>query len=209
MSQRISKTLLVIAILIVSLRAVKASGSTSLFAMFSSAISKAFGWLSPTQSNSLLNIVNSFDKFGDGDINKLLYIIATAYHESKLAPVREIRGAVGTPLYNRQESYWKTGYYGRGFVQLTHERNYKTMGEIFNVDLVNNPDLALQPVLAADILVYGMINGSFTGRRLSQYINDSRQDYFEARRVVNALDQAQLITDYTLMIKANIESIAA
>lgn len=208
-NKSVSTLLMVVAFIVVSIKAVKAAGSSSLYALYTSAISKAFGWVTETQSISLVNIINAFDNYGDQDANKLIYIIATAYHESKLAPVREIRAKPGTALYTRQEQYWNTGYYGRGYVQLTHERNYKVMGEAFGIDLLNNPDKALDPVLAANILVYGMINGSFTGRRLSQYINQSSVDFVNARRVVNSLDQAFLIRDYADLIKGNINVIAA
>ena len=50
-------------------------------------------------------------------------------------------------------------YYGRGFVQLTHLVNYKFAGEQLGIDLINNPDLALQPKYAAEILVKGSTNG--------------------------------------------------
>lgn len=45
---------------------------------------------------------------------------------------------------------YKLGYYGRGYVQLTHEGNYREEGLAIGVDLVGNPDLALRPDIAAD-----------------------------------------------------------
>lgn len=32
-------------------------------------------------------------------------------------------------------------YFGRGFIQLTHDYNYNSFGEYIGVDLINNPDL--------------------------------------------------------------------
>jgi predicted chitinase len=40
-------------------------------------------------------------------------------------------------------------YRGRGFIQLTGEANYKEVGELIGVDLLNNPDLMLEPEIAA------------------------------------------------------------
>lgn len=40
-------------------------------------------------------------------------------------------------------------YHGRGFIQLTHDYNYKKVGDVIGVDLVSNPDLMLQPDIAA------------------------------------------------------------
>jgi len=64
------------------------------------------------------------------------------------------------------------------------------MGDIFGIDLVNNPDLALTPEISAQNLVYGMLNGSFTKASLGRYINSSKVDFINARRVVNGLDKA-------------------
>lgn len=43
-------------------------------------------------------------------------------------------------------------FHGRGFIQLTGRLNYATYGERLGLDLVGNPDLALDPAIAADIL---------------------------------------------------------
>ena len=168
------------------------------------AVTTTFGSLDSVQIESIESIVKAFETYGDKDLNKLAYILATAWHESKLRPIKEIRAKIGTSLYDLQNNYWFTGYYGRGFVQLTWKDNYKKMSDFLNVDLVNNPDLALVPEYASKILVYGMMNGSFTGKKLSNYINKGGfNDFFNARRVVNLLDKAQLINDYTINIIRN------
>lgn len=164
---------------------------------------KTFGFLSPIQTNSVKLITDAFAQYGDGDKSKLAYILATAWHESWLKPIKEIRATPGTSLYNTQNQYWSTGYFGRGFVQLTWQSNYQKMSSWLGIDLVNNPDLALQPEVAAKILVYGMINGSFTGKKLSDYITGSYNDFYNARRVVNGLDQAQKINDLAISLTQN------
>ncbi len=50
-----------------------------------------------------------------------------------------------------------------------------------------------QPDLAVKALVIGMQRGSFTGRKLSDYINGSSVDFVNARRIVNGLDKASTI----------------
>jgi putative chitinase len=144
---------------------------------------------------------------GDGDHRKLIYILATAWHEAKLRPVKERRANKDRQpgLYELQSKYWPSGYYGRGYVQLTWESNYQKMGDFIGADLVSTPDLALQPRYAAEIIVYGMMNGSFTGRKLGSYITLLSADYRNARRVVNATDQAGLIRDYALQLQAEFQ----
>ena len=97
-------------------------------------------------------------------------------------------------------------YYGRGFVQLTFWVNYKFAGEQLGIDLINNPDLALQPKYAAEILVKGSANGWFTSKKLSDYINDKSKNYYQARRVINSLDKAQLIADYAVVFEKALRS---
>lgn len=69
------------------------------------------------------------------------------------------------------------------------------MGNIFWIDLANNPDLALTTDISAQILAYGMMNGSFTKVPLDCYINSSKVDFLNARRVVNELDKASEIAE--------------
>lgn len=165
------------------------------------AFSKSIRTLNAEQVDSVGHIVNSFQRHGDGDPAKLVYILATAWHESMLRPIKEYRAAEGSALRDRQDRYWLSGFYGRGFVQLTWESNYRKMGNYLGVDLVSNPDLALNPIYAAEILVYGMYQGSFTGKRLSDYINAIKKDYWNARRIVNGTDRAALISRHAQEIE--------
>lgn len=43
-------------------------------------------------------------------------------------------------------------YRGRGYFQITGKYNYKKYSKLLGIDLVNNPDLALEPKVAAQIL---------------------------------------------------------
>ena len=109
--------------------------------------------------------------------------MATAYHETRLLPVREgykktdaaarkfVRWAWNKKIiklpYHRPDS--KTGhvYYGRGFIQLTWAENYKKMGRAIGMgdELYLNPDLVLMPEVAAKVLTVGMIKGKFRYKR--------------------------------------------
>lgn len=85
---------------------------------------------------------------------------------------------------------------GRGYVQCTGRRNYTVMGERIGIDLVSNPDLALDPVNAARIMFIGMTEGIFTGKKLSDYFNDKRGAWISARWIVNGQDRAGEIAGY-------------
>lgn len=96
-------------------------------------------------------------------------------------------------------------FHGRGLVQITGRRNYtdwtqRLANENYlhngeSADLVNHPELAADPQIAAHIAVKGMRDGTFTQHKLGDYVNDKQTDYFHARRVINGLDHAQEIAD--------------
>jgi predicted chitinase len=51
-------------------------------------------------------------------------------------------------------------YIGRGFIQLTGKENYEKVGKLIGVDLVNNPELANDPKIAARIVpAFFKVNG--------------------------------------------------
>lgn len=87
-------------------------------------------------------------------------------------------------------------YRGRGYVQLTWKNNYKKCADKFGRDLVNNPDLALEPQLSYNITSWGMRAGIFRKRKIGEFIYGAIADYTNARQVVNAMDDAELIAGY-------------
>lgn len=129
------------------------------------------------------------------DQRKLAYILTTAIGESSLRPVRENRCEPGTACYQVQQEYWYTGYYGRGFVQITHRYNYERFGQILGIDLVGNPDLALRKDIAGKIICHGMHHGIFTGLKLDDFFSGSKADWFNARKIIYGLDRAQELAD--------------
>lgn len=78
-------------------------------------------------------------------------------------------------------------YAGRGYVQITGRDNYRRFG------IENTPDDALKPEVAAEIMVTGMTKGSFTGKKLADYLPG---DYVNARRIINGTDNAAKIAGY-------------
>lgn len=78
-------------------------------------------------------------------------------------------------------------YRGRGIgAQLTGYEVYKKFGDLLNIDLVKNPDLALDTKVGAKILYTGSMDGLFTGKKLAEYITEDKVDYVNARHVINA-----------------------
>lgn len=135
------------------------------------------------------------------DSHWLAYALATAFHETNqtMQPVREAYWQ--SELWRKQHlRYWP--FYGRGFVQLTWQANYRSMGAIVGRDLVKIPDQALELPVAAQILFYGMEHGSFTGKKLTDYINAAGCDFINARRIINGTDCAAQIASYAQTILA-------
>ena len=130
------------------------------------------------------------------------YILATAWHETgtKMQPVEEIGKGAGHP-YGLPTGPWHQVYDGRGDAQLTWEGNYvKATSRLRehlvidgSIDLEKTPELAMRPDIAAAILVFGMVEGWFTGKKLSDF-----PDYVSKRGVVNGTDRADLIAHYAI-----------
>ena len=96
-------------------------------------------------------------------------------------------------------------YRGRGFVQLTGKSNYEEFGNLIGEDLLSNPDRVSDADVAAKILAYGMVNGTFTGKKLSDYLTLEKEDYTNARKIINgtfkASTYAAYATDYESIIQ--------
>lgn len=80
---------------------------------------------------------------------------------------------------NKTGDGWK--YRGRGFPQTTGKVNYEKFAKILNIDLVNKPELAMNPEVAAKILIIGLRDGLFTGKKVSDY-----SSFEKMRPTVNA-----------------------
>ena len=78
-------------------------------------------------------------------------------------------------------------------MQLTWKFNYKRYGEILGIDLVGNPDRAMEPAIACFILVHGFVHGVFTGKKLTDYIRPGKTDLINSRRCINGTDKAAKI----------------
>lgn len=146
------------------------------------------------------------------------YILATTWHETgpassdlHMTPRREIWGP--TPAQQRYEGRVDLGntqpgdgkrFMGRGYVQITGRANYHRASTIVGRDLVANPDLTMDPDIAAKIIVHGMVHGWFTGRKMSDF-----DSYVNMRRVVNGTDRAELIAGHAEKFEAALKLLPA
>jgi predicted chitinase len=156
--------------------------------------------LNKDQGKAVRLILLECKEHGVTDKRHIAYILATCWHECRFKSIKEIRAKVGTDVWKMQEKYWHTGFYGRGFCQLTWEYNYKKFSPITGRDLVKNPDEVLLPEVGALILVRGMRDGLFSGKSLGDYLNDTKTNWMQARRVVNGNFQADKVMDAALKI---------
>ena len=153
--------------------------------------------------------------------NETAYVLGTTFWETAhtMEPVRETKADSDEAVAARLERawkqgklpwvrtpYWRTGYWGRGYVQLTHETNYARAGRELGIELVDEPFRALDPDIAVEVLVRGMKEGWFTGKKLSDYFSLQESNYRGARRIVNGTDKAsaiaELARDYEAMLIA-------
>jgi putative chitinase len=144
------------------------------------------------------------DNPNDG-INWLSYALATVFHETAytMVPIEEYGKGSGKE-YGQPTGPYGQCYYGRGHVQLTWEDNYKKGEENLlkrhriMAHIHKYPHHMLQDEISAMILYDGMVYGWFTGVSLQTYFSAAKgiEDPYNARKIVNALDKADLIKSY-------------
>ena len=116
----------------------------------------------------------------------LSYALATIAHETAgtFQPIEEYGGRA-----QARKLGYKGGedYFGRGFIQLTHDYNYDAMGKRLGVDLLNNPQLALDPKTSARIMAV-----FFKDRNVA---NLSETNFAAARNPINPDDRGPMIAN--------------
>jgi len=173
--------------------------------------------LSQQQVDGINGILAAFDTHGDGWRSTLAYALATAYHETggRMSPVREgfastdegARRAVNrlaaqrgpnsaVAKYAQPQPPHGHVYYGRGQVQLTWLDNYRRSSADAGVDLVENPDAMLDPLISARVLIRGLMDGRWNGHGHGIHHYLGQGDWINARRTVNVLDKAEKIAAY-------------
>ena len=176
------------------------------------------GRLSQGQIDGMNALFRCWDshKIPGPDNRHLAYILASVFHETggRMVPVRETFASSDAGAIAALDKAWNAGklgqvllpywrkdkdgksWFGRGDIQITHKENYNKLGERIDVDLVGNPSLALDLDISAEIAIVGMLEGLFTGKKLTDYFNLKKNDPVGARAVVNGRDKAKLIAGY-------------
>jgi putative chitinase len=163
--------------------------------------------LSQSQVDGIESMLTQLES--DADVNDerwAAYMFATVKHEcdDKWQPIEEYgKGArraygISKTVTGSDGQTYTNKYYGRGYVQLTWDYNYKNLSTALGLGdaLHIHPEQVLEPDIAYKVMSYGMRNGTFTGRNLARYINATGCDYFNARKIINGLDRADLIKGY-------------
>ena len=164
----------------------------------------SLGNLSQSQVDGINSIVSKANDYG-WTYPQCAYGLATAWHETatKMQPVTEY----GSQSYLQAKPYYP--YIGRGLVQITWLANYKKFGDLLGVDLVDNPNLALDENTSLDIMFKGMSGGLFTGIGYNN-LSIGKYDlasYVKARKIINGTDQAQAIANLAMVFEKALRSL--
>lgn len=185
---------------------------------FFAAVRPLFGPLTPQQVGGFENLLDGLAGRHDTALFQVdpalplpaaAYLLATSWRETgaTMQPITEWGGKryfdkydVGRLAAALGNTPQKDGdgflFRGRGLAQITGRSNYARLGQRLGIDLIADPELALEPATAFRILYLGLCEGRFTGRTLAEFVNTRKVDYFNARRTVNGTDHAMEIADH-------------
>jgi WD40 repeat protein len=149
------------------------------------------------------------------DVRLRAYVLATVKFETgdRFVPVAEQGDAEhfqryepGTPIGDRLGNKVPGDgerFRGRGYIGITGRENYYRMSQVLGfepkmTDLVDNPDKVNDPLVAYRIMSIGMLDGLFTGRKLSDFINERQTDYANASTVIGSGSSSSRAAAYAI-----------
>jgi hypothetical protein len=146
------------------------------------------------------------------------YALATAAHETAhtMQPVREAFWLSESWRRTHLARYYP--FYGRGYIQLTWRANYEKADRELGLGgrLTGNLDLAMDPDIAAKIMVKGMQEGWFAGDRTGQRHTLGRHvpangaasvtQFTSARRIINGTDKAGQIAGEAIKFQTALQA---
>lgn len=179
-------------------------------AAFFKSVRASFGALTQSQVDGFQVLLQAFG-IARWPLAWAAYGLATAWHETaaQMQPVKEAYW-LGENWRKKNLRYYP--WYGRGFVQITWEKNYQRADEELKLSgtLIADPDRALEPKIAAEIAVRGMEHGWFTKKKLADYLPLSGRAgfdaYKEARRIINGTDKWEVIAKEAQSFEAALQA---
>lgn len=151
-------------------------------------VSKISPTSTPELKENIARIIESLNEQNIATPRVIAYALATAERETDktFKPIEEYGGPQQaiTLGYSGGERY-----YGRGYIQITHDYNYREMGEKIGMGeaLVANPELALNPKVAGKILAEFFKERDVAAK--------AEADFIAAREPINGSDHAESIAE--------------
>ncbi len=170
------------------------------------------GLLGPTLSKNEIGGCNAIlAAMAGAPLAHCAYALGTAYHETA-ATMQPVREAYWLSEAWRRAHLRYYPWYGRGYVQLTWDTNYKRADKELGLGgtLVANLDLAMDPAIAAKIMRRGMDEGWFAGdasgrHNLKRHLPSSGEatlgQFTAARRIINGRDKDTLIARHAIQFQ--------
>lgn len=154
----------------------------------------------------VINAILDHWQITGGHPKHLALMLGTAYRETcglMTSAVGEACGCRNTcsatelknSRYGQKDSCGRA-YFGRGFVQLTHSKNYDAVGKRLRIPLKDYPNLAYEQAIGIKLLVDGVQGRWYAGKPLNMYLDDARSDWVNARDSVNPGSRNKAATGY-------------
>lgn len=168
------------------------------------------GSLSQTQVDGFNTLLKAMERW---PVSWVAYGLSTVFHETAktMQPIKEMGGPAyfkrlydiegDNPALAKRLGNVNPGdgvrFAGRGYVQITGRSNYTKYG------IADEPEKALDPACAANIMIDGMERGAFTGKGLKDYLPG---DYVNARRIINGTDKAHQLAGYANVFESALQA---
>lgn len=162
--------------------------------------------LSNSQASGIEAVLTAWEHTAPSSpLEYIAYSLATPMWETarSMQPIEELGRGRGR-AYGIPTGPWHQVYDGRGDVQLTWIANYRKadaklheLGVLkSDENMVKDPRLAMRSDVAAAVMIHGMLEGWFTGKKLSDFMHTGHFDALHARRIINGMDHAAVILGY-------------
>lgn len=150
------------------------------------------GHLTGLQVDGIEDLLNEWELHNIADSRQLACILANIYYETNktMQPIKEFGGEA----YLRSKPYYP--YFGRDLLQTTWNYNYEKVKNFSGIDVVSHPELIGQMPLAAKVAITFMLHGWYTGKKVGDYFNNDREDWYNSRRIINGIDRAKEVAEY-------------